>query len=240
MYRNRNERRPGITREVYLPVQIWRSAQVSPSRSWSGGTGSCALWKSATVRCPIFYIGRRRHSQLCGFEVVSLNKPVKQNCRPIVKRGFTRDNEGWTEPAVWSRVMQPTTPLDFLKVALQRLTAAEEIMETLRLTLEAQYIGGYSVECSLKALILEKTAEPDRPAILDRLTHGATNHRAEVLLDRLREREVFLTIELAKRMRRFDWTTALRYETGRKDTGETNGLLRTARTIYEWVKGQIS
>ena len=135
--------------------------------------------------------------------------------------------------------MQPTTPRDFLKVALQRLTAAEEIMETLRLTLEAQYMGGYSVECSLKALILEKTVEPDRPAVLDRLTHGATYHRAEVLLDRLRERGVFLTVELAKRMRRFDWTTGLRYETGRKDTGETNGLLRTARAIYEWVEGQI-
>lgn len=135
--------------------------------------------------------------------------------------------------------MQPTTPRDFLKVALQRLTAAEEIMETLRLTLEAQYIGGYSVECSLKALILEKTAEPDRPAMLDRLTHGATYHRPEVLLDRLRERGVFLTVELAKRMRRFDWTTGLRYETGRKDTGETNGLLRTARAIYEWVEREI-
>lgn len=136
--------------------------------------------------------------------------------------------------------MQATTPRDFLKVALQRLTAAEAILETLRLTLEAQYIGGYSVECSLKALILEKTPEADRPGILDRLTHSATYHRAEVLLDRLRERGVFLTVELAKRMRKFDWTTSLRYETGRKDTGETYGLLRTARTIYQWVEGQIS
>ena len=135
--------------------------------------------------------------------------------------------------------MQPATPRDFLKAALQRLTAAEEIMETLRLTLEAQYIGGYSVECSLKALILEKTPEPDRPNILGLLTHGAKYHRPEVLLDRLRERGVFLTVELAKRMHRFDWTTDLRYETGRKDTGETNGLLRTARAVYEWVEGQI-
>ena len=136
--------------------------------------------------------------------------------------------------------MQPTTPRDFLKVALQRLSAAEEIMETLRLTLEAQYIGGYSVECSLKALVLEKTPAADRPDVLDRMTRGATYHRAEVLLDRLRDRGVFLTVELAKRMRRFDWTTDLRYETGRKDTGETNGLLRTARAIYEWVEGQIT
>jgi HEPN domain-containing protein len=135
--------------------------------------------------------------------------------------------------------MQPTTPRDFLKVALQRLTAAEEIMRTLRLTLEAQYIAGYSVECSLKALILEKTAEPDRAETLERLTHGSSYHRAEVLLDRLRDRGISLTVELAKRMRRFDWTTDLRYETGRKDTGETNGLLRTARAIYEWAEGQL-
>ena len=136
--------------------------------------------------------------------------------------------------------MQPTTPRDFLKLSLQRLTAAEQIMNNLLLTLEAQYIGGYSVECSFKALILEKTAEADRPALLDRLTYGSTYHKPEPLLARLRERGVFLTPELAGRMRRFDWTTDLRYEIGRKDTCETNGLLRTARTIYEWAEVQIS
>lgn len=136
--------------------------------------------------------------------------------------------------------MQPVTSRDFLKVALQRRDAAEKIMDTLRLTLEAQYIGGYSVECSLKALILERTPDLERPSMLDRLTRGAANHRVEFLLDRLRERGVFLTVDLAKRMRRFDWTTDLRYEIGRKDTGETNGLLHTARAIYEWVEGQIS
>ena len=135
--------------------------------------------------------------------------------------------------------MQPTTPRDFLKVALQRLTAAEEIMDKLRFTLEAQYIGGYSVECSFKALILEKTPEAERPAMLDRLTHGATYHKVEALLDRLRERGIALTPDLAKRMRRFDWTIGLRYEIGRKDTGETNGLLHTARDIYHWVEGQM-
>jgi len=109
----------------------------------------------------------------------------------------------------------------------------------LRRTLEAQYIGGYAVECALKALILETTAEPDRLTALAELTHGAKHHRAEILLDRLRGRGVFLPAELAKRMRRFDWTTALRYEAGRKDTGETIGLLRTARAIYQWVEGQM-
>lgn len=136
--------------------------------------------------------------------------------------------------------MQPKTPRDFLKVALQRLTAAEAIAKRLRLNLEAQYIGGYSVECSLKALILAKTAEIDRPAELGKLTRGATNHLADTLRGRLKDRGVSLTLELAKRMRRFDWTTSLRYETGRKDTGETIGLLRTARAMYDWVEGQIT
>lgn len=135
--------------------------------------------------------------------------------------------------------MQPTTSRDFLKVALQRLVAAEKIMDKLRLSLEAQYIGGYSVECSLKSLILARTAGPDQPSMLEKLTRGAINHRSEVLLDRLRDRGVVLTVDLAKRLRRFDWTTDLRYEIGRRDTGETNGLLKTARAIYEWVEGQI-
>jgi hypothetical protein len=136
--------------------------------------------------------------------------------------------------------VQPTTPRDFLKVALQRLTAAEEIMDKLRLTLEAQYVGGYAVECSLKALILEKTPPGvQRDEMYDELTHGATYHKPEHLLARLKERGVVLTPELAKRMRRFDWVTALRYEIGRKDTGETNGLLKTARAIYNWAEEQI-
>jgi len=77
--------------------------------------------------------------------------------------------------------MQPTTPRDFLKIAQQRLSAAEDIAKKLLLTLEAQYIAGYSVECSLKALILEKTPPQDRSELLDKLTHGAKSHRPEVL-----------------------------------------------------------
>ncbi|WP_435022285.1 HEPN domain-containing protein [Tundrisphaera sp. TA3] len=126
-----------------------------------------------------------------------------------------------------------------MKAALQRLSAAEAIFETLRINLEAQYIGGYAVECALKALILEKTPEADRPETLYRLTRGIAAHRKEVLLGRLRELGITLTPELAGRMRRFDWDTSLRYETGRLDTGETRALLKTAKSICEWVGGQI-
>jgi HEPN domain-containing protein len=140
----------------------------------------------------------------------------------------------------WSHMMQPVTARDFLKAARQRLDTAEGIFEKLRINLEAQYIAGYAVECALKALIMEKTAPPDRETMLYKLTHGAASHRKEVLLGALRDRGVVLPLEHSKRMRRFDWTTGLRYETGRLDTGETRAVLKTANLVYNWVEGQIT
>jgi HEPN domain-containing protein len=134
--------------------------------------------------------------------------------------------------------MPPMSSRDFQKASGQRLTTAETLLRE-KLTLDAQYIGGYAVECSLKALILELTPEPDKPDRLRRITSGASMHRPDVLLGELRNLGVALPLELARRLRRFDWTTDLRYETGRRDTGETIAFLNTAIAIYEWVEGQL-
>ncbi len=132
--------------------------------------------------------------------------------------------------------MPPTSSRDFLKAAEQRLTTAEALLRQ-KITLEARSIGGNTVECALKALIMELTPDPDKPDQLRRITSGAAMHRPEVLLGELRNLGVQLPLELARRMRRFDWTTDLRYETGRRDTGETTAFLTTMKAIYDRVKG---
>jgi hypothetical protein len=134
--------------------------------------------------------------------------------------------------------MPPTTSRDFQRAAAQRLTTAETLLRE-KLTLDAQYLGGYTVECSLKALILELTPETDKADKLKEITAGAKMHRPDILLGELRNLGVALPLVLAKRMRRFDWTTDLRYETGRRDTGETTAFLTTAKAIYDWVEGQL-
>ena len=134
--------------------------------------------------------------------------------------------------------MPPTTSRDFQRAARQRLTTAEVLLRQ-KLTLDAQYIGGYAVECSLKALILHQTPDPDKPEKLKRISSGASMHRGEVLLGELRNLGIQLPAEIARRMRRFDWTTDLRYETGRRDTGETVAFLKTVRAIFDWVEGQL-
>jgi hypothetical protein len=100
-------------------------------------------------------------------------------------------------------------------------------------------VGGYTVECSLKALILHLTSQPDKAAKLKAISAGAKMHRPDILLSELRNFGVELPLYLAKRMRRFDWTTDLRYETGRRDTGETTAFLTTAKAMYDWVEGQL-
>ncbi len=134
--------------------------------------------------------------------------------------------------------MPPTTSRDSQKAAAQRLIAAETLLRA-KLTLDAQYLGGYTVECSLKSLILQRTPDPDKPDKLKQISSGAKMHRSDILLGELRNMGIPLPLEIAKRMRRFDWTTDLRYETGRRDTGETIAFLKTTKDIYDWVEGQL-
>jgi len=139
---------------------------------------------------------------------------------------------------VGSWLMPPTTSRDFQKAAAQRLTTAETLLRE-KHTLDAQYLGGQTVECCLKALILELTPITDKAEKLKEITAGARMHRPEVLLGELRNLGVSLPLDLARRMRRFDWTTELRYETGRRDTGETAAFLTTAKAIHDWVERQL-
>lgn len=134
--------------------------------------------------------------------------------------------------------MPPTNSRDVLKAAAQRLNAAEALFAA-DFTLDAQYVGGYTIEFSFKALILDKTPEADRLEKLLRITRGARMHETETLLQELRTLGVTLTPHLAKRIRRFDWAVSLRYEVGRRNRGETRGLLRTCAEIYKWVEGEL-
>ena len=135
--------------------------------------------------------------------------------------------------------MPPTTSRDFQKAAAQRLTTAKTLRRE-KLNLDAQYMGGYTVECSLKALILEKTPKPEKDDTLKKITRGGHMHNPEVLRGELQNLGVKFPLELAKRLRRLKWTTDLRYETRRRDTGETIGFLKTAEAIYDWVEVQLS
>ena len=135
--------------------------------------------------------------------------------------------------------MPTTMGPNFLKAAEQRLTAAQVLLEQM-LTLDAQYLGGYTVECSLKALIMGLTSSSVWDARLRQITSGSRMHELDTLRGILRdELGVILPPSLIKRLRRFEWSTALRYETRRRDLGETRAFLKTAKSVYDWVQEQL-
>jgi hypothetical protein len=92
----------------------------------------------------------------------------------------------------------------------------------------------------LKALILEITPVADRAGMLAKIRSGKKMHDAEILGGILKVLGRPIPLALVKRFRRSGWSTALRYETGRRKTGEARAFLKTAKAVYDWVEGQLS
>lgn len=132
----------------------------------------------------------------------------------------------------------PSSSRDFQLAAGQRLTTAEFLLAN-RYNLDAMYLAGYTVECTLKALILEATPVADRAEMLKRISSGKSMHETEILGGILKDLGRPIPLQLVKRFRRSGWSTALRYESGRTDTGETRGFLKTAKAAYDWVEEQL-
>jgi HEPN domain-containing protein len=132
----------------------------------------------------------------------------------------------------------PLTPRDFQRAADQRLTTAEFLRDS-GYNLDAMYLAGYAIECTLKALILELTRIMDRPDTLKKISTGKKMHDNEVLAGLLKDLGQPLPVVLAKKFRRYEWTTDLRYETGRTASGETRGFLKVAKETCDWVKGKL-
>lgn len=128
---------------------------------------------------------------------------------------------------------------NFLKAATQRLTAAQALLDMM-FALDARYLGGYAIECSLKALIMGLTPESERDKQFMRISRGYRMHQHDTLRGILDcEFRLKLPPDLIRRLRRFDWSTDLRYETGRSDIGETRGLLKTSKAVYDWAEEKL-
>ena len=126
------------------------------------------------------------------------------------------------------------TSRDFQRAASQRLDTAAFLLKN-RYNLDAMYLAGYAIECTLKALILELTPDSERVKRLDQIK----THNLEKLGAILKDLGRPIPLELVEKFRKSGWSTGLRYETGRIDTGRTRWYLKTVNQAYNWVEGQL-
>jgi HEPN domain-containing protein len=125
--------------------------------------------------------------------------------------------------------------LKFFRVAKQRLNEASLIFDRLSLSSVSIYLAGYSIECILKALILERTPRSRRDEIqlslkedfghsLSRLRRGLIEQRVAI------PRKVMDELVYA-----YTWSPRLRYEPGPGDAATAQRFLTAAKSIVDWA-----
>ena len=126
----------------------------------------------------------------------------------------------------------------FHRAATERLEDAR-VLHAAGRDQAAIYLAGYSVECGLKALLVERTPAAGRPARL--LTfRGVHAHDYRWLRVRLAAAGVFpgAAERTALDAVRF-WSTSLRYDPSRGDVTAARGFIAAAATILGWVERSL-
>jgi hypothetical protein len=146
---------------------------------------------------------------------------------------------------VSSRSKEPKTPSEwikrFLAAAQQRYTTAELLREK-GLFVDQMYLTGYVVECALKALILHVTPESERQLTLEALSRGAASHDFENLKTIYQRDGKQFPLEgakILKRLVKYQWKTALRYQVGKGNRREAAAFLAEAYSFLEWVRRRV-
>lgn len=107
--------------------------------------------------------------------------------------------------------------------------------------MEAIYLGGYAVECVLKALILETTAKSKRHERYHAISSGASYHRFDVLehVLRVQHHHAPETVRESIRIITPQWSTDLRYVGAIVPRSEAIDFLKHVKQIVDWVERSL-
>jgi HEPN domain-containing protein len=127
----------------------------------------------------------------------------------------------------------------FRRAAEQRWLTAHWILSESEYYLDAVYLAGYAVECSLKALIFRRTSNRAFEKMYEEVTSGKKAHDFEFLKGLLKRPAINLVFpkEVMEPFRRVaSWSTDLRYESGILEYDEANEFLDAVTVIRTWVE----
>jgi len=131
-------------------------------------------------------------------------------------------------------------PAVFRRASVQRLEAAEYLgkatADGFGFGLDAVYLGGYAVECALKALYFARTPMKGREKLYEKIAAGKSGHNLETLKGKLAGLGCKPPVEVALCFPKIAfWGTELRYQTRRILSAETRTFLSAVRTIADWA-----
>lgn len=127
----------------------------------------------------------------------------------------------------------------FYRAAKQRYDDALLLLQLQRTT-GAVYLAGYSVECMLKALILESVPRGQETVILTQF-RGQQAHNPDWLLRLCRKSvSINIPIPIATQLISVNsWSTNLRYQPGPLDKDDAKQFIDSVEQISLWVEGRL-
>lgn len=103
----------------------------------------------------------------------------------------------------------------------------------------AVYIGGYAVECALKAVLLARTPRAKHQKVKDTF-RGQSGHNFDWLRAQLLARGVTLPVEVSRNLGKVDWwSTDLRYQPSQIDADKAVAFLKAAEVVVQWAKRSL-
>jgi HEPN domain-containing protein len=134
---------------------------------------------------------------------------------------------------------EPSEIQRFYRAAVHRYDEARFLLERGQFTTAAIYLGGYAVECALKALVLSYEPTSRHPTTMASF-RGTKAHDFEWLRQELIKRKCDLpepVRNMIVNMR--SWSVQLRYDPKAVEIEEADTFLRSAEEILVWVKGRL-
>jgi HEPN domain len=123
----------------------------------------------------------------------------------------------------------------FFRAAVQRHEEARILFDNSAYHLAAVYLGGYAVECALKAVLLAHTPPKDHRETKATF-RGAVAHNFDWLRSQLRKRKVNVPVDVSRQIGNVDWwSTDLRYRTGHLDREVAEDFLEAVAIVLAWV-----
>ena len=104
----------------------------------------------------------------------------------------------------------------------------------------AVYLGGYVVECLLKALIVSTVRAADRPQVVASF-RGAHAHSYDWLLARYRQAGgPMLSVPITLAVRTVDqWTVSLRYDPSSVPADDAAAFAQAVDDVRAWANGRL-
>lgn len=127
----------------------------------------------------------------------------------------------------------------YYRAGKQRFEDAQFLLENARTT-GAVYLAGYSVECMLKALILESVPVASQKELMDQF-RGVRGHNIAWLRDRCRTLvRISVPEPVIRHLARLaPWSTDLRYQGGTIERKIADDFMKSALTVINWVDGKF-